>query len=236
MSWPSLRSRLARDWEPGQHVTLVGPTRSGKTHIALELLEMCRYKLVLATKRKDPLVSQLRAHGYTITGDLWEIQWNGAKTEPLQKKVVFWPTFPERMDTRQRLDAQAKLMARALDWADKTGGWAVLLDETMWMHKNLKLERELSSLWFQGATQGLSVLANSQRPSHVPRLAWNQATYFFIFQTQDKTDLDALREISSGFPREMIEETVKGLDFYKHEALFIDAHRRELARVIAPPR
>lgn len=237
--WSSLQSRLASRWRPGQHVTIVGPTGSGKTHVALTLLDICRYRLVMATKRKDPLVQQLQAHGYHITGDLKEIQWTISDDdyrEPLQKQVVFWPTFPEKLSTRERLEVQARVMAKALDWADKTGGWAVLLDETMWMHTNLRLERELSSMWFQGRTQGLSVIANSQRPAHVPRLAWNQADYFFIFQTQDKTDLDSLREISSGFPKELIEETVRSLDYHGHEALFVDARNRELARVVAPSR
>jgi len=153
---------------------------------------------------------------------------------PIHKQVVFWPQFPEKYTSQQRLAGQAAAMRRALDWADKTGGWAVLIDETIWMHKNLRLERELESLWFQGRTQGLSVLACAQRPSHVPRLAWNQATYMFIWSTQDKRDLDSLREISSGFPKELIEESVRRLDWHSHEALFVDTRRRELAKVVAP--
>jgi hypothetical protein len=239
MSWEALRSRLVRDWQPGQHVTLVGPTGSGKTHLALMLLELCRYRLVLATKRQDPLVGQLRADGFQITGDLKEIQWTlgeGGIKEPLQKRVVFWPTFPEKMSTKQRLAAQAALMARAIDWADKTGGWAVLVDETILMHDNLRLERELSAMWYQGRTQGLSVIACAQRPSRVPRLAWTQADYFFIWSTQDKTDLDSLRDISAGIPKELIEDAVKSLDWDRHEALFVSVRDRELARVVAPPR
>lgn len=205
--------------------------------MALELLEMCRYRLILATKRQDPLVSKLRADGYIITGELSDIQWTEVpRREPLQKKVVFWPTFPEKMDGRERKQAQAAAMRRAMDWADKTGGWAVLVDETMWMQKNLRLEQELEAMWFQGRTQGLSVISCSQRPSHVPRLAFSSADYLFIWQTQDKRDVENLREISAGIPKEVVEHNVRVLDFDSHEALFIDARRKELARVIAPTR
>ena len=234
ITWATLHSRLSRDWEAGEHVTLVGPTGSGKTHLAIELLEMCRYRLVLATKRQDPLVRGLAAKGYKITGDLKDIQWDGLQREPIQKKVVFWPQFPEKMAVRDRLAAQASAIGKAIDWADKTGGWAVLVDETMWLHKNLRLEKELEQMWFQGRTQGLSVLANSQRPSHVPRLAWSMASYIFIWQTQDKRDLESLRDISSGFPKDLIDDSVRRLDWHAHEALFIDTRRREMATVIAP--
>lgn len=239
VSWPTLRAKLAREWKPGEHITLIGPTRSGKTHMALELLELCRYRLVLATKRRDPLVTQLQRDGYTITGRLEDIQWterDGKLREPLQRKVVYWPTFPDSMDGRARLVAQAALIRKALDWADKTGGWAILLDETMWMNETLKLEKELKALWFQGRTQGLSVISCAQRPTHVPRLAFSSADYLFLAQTSDKRDIDNLREISSGIPREMVEQTIQRLDFEGHEFLFLDTHTKELARVVAPSR
>src|SRR5260221_3564615 len=175
--WGTLQARLARDWKPGQHVTLVGPTGSGKTHMAVALLDMCKYRLILATKRQDPLVSSLHRHGYIITNRLDDIQWAPEAKEPIQKKIVYWPQFGEKKTQRQRQDEQGKLMAKALDWAEKTGGGAVLVDETIWMHKHLGLERELSSLWFQGRTMGGSVIAGAHPPSHVPRPAWAQADY-----------------------------------------------------------
>jgi hypothetical protein len=237
--WDSLVSQLAADWQPGDHVTIVGPTGSGKTHIALTLAEMTQYVLVLATKRRDPLVSELAAHGYHVTGDTSSIQWTAGPDhapQPVHNRVVFWPRFGEKTAERDRLKMQAEAMRKVLAWADQTGEWTVIADETMWMTKNLRLEKELEALWFQGRTQHVSLIANAQRPSQIPRLAYSSATYLFLGQTADGRDVENLREISGGFPPKLIEAGVTQLDRMKHEFLFVDTRRTELARVVAPPR
>lgn len=203
--------------------------------MALELARLCRYVLVIATKRRDPLVEELR-RDHVITDDLSrDVLWT-PEGRPMTTRVVFWPRFPEKMTAEARASRQAVAIRRALDYADRTEGWAVLVDETMWVVEQLRLERALNAVWFQGRTQGVSVIACAQRPARVPRLAFSQATYLFVWQTSDKQDLERLREISAGFPKGVIDESVMSLDSTKHEALYIDTLRGELARVIAPPR
>lgn len=240
LPWSSLEARLRADWEPGQHVTIIGPAGHGKTHLALTLAEMCRHVMVLATKRKDPLVAELAAKGYHVTGRLDDILWTAdsepSRRHPVNPRVVFWPQFPEKSASRERLQMQANQMREAIDWADKTGGWAVVVDETMWLADTLRLQRELDTMWFQGRTQGLSVIANAQRPSRVPRLAFSQASYLFIGKYSDKRDIDTLREISSAIPTELVENGIRGLSKPGHEFLFVDTTRDELAVVVAPPR
>src|SRR5665811_2389635 len=55
--WSTLQSELARNWKQGQHITIAAPAGHGKTHLALALAELSRFVLVLATKRRDPLVA-----------------------------------------------------------------------------------------------------------------------------------------------------------------------------------
>lgn len=238
--WATLERSLSRTWAPGEHVTVIGPTGSGKTHLALELAELRPYILVLAAKRVDPLVAELQAKGYHVTADLGEIMWtqtrDGEPARPVYSKVVFWPQTSENVTAAGRLEIQAKAFRKAMDWADKTGKWAVLVDETMWLADRLRLDKELDALWFQGRTQGLSVIACAQRPSRVPRLAFSQATYLFIGKFGDKRDIETLRDISSNIPRELIESAIYSLDFDRHEFLFLDTKKNQLAITIAPPR
>ncbi len=217
---------------------MIGPTGSGKTHLALCLAEMRPYIFVLATKRQDPLVRDLQAAGYKVTDDLSEVLWtqDNGRSRPVSPRVVFWPRPPESLGMAERLAVQSRMHRKAIDWADKTGQWAILVDETMWMAVNLRLEKELDALWFQGRTQGLSVIACAQRPSRVPRLAFSQATYLFIGKFGDKRDIETLRDISSTIPKETIEGAIKGLDFDAHEFLFIDCKSNRVAVTVAPPR
>lgn len=236
--WETLRASLASSWQPGEHVTVIGPTGSGKTHLALSLAEMRPYIFVLATKRQDPLVDELQGRGYHVTSDLSEVLWTqgNGRSHPVSPRIVFWPRPPESLDLRERQALQASAHRKAMDWADKTGQWVVLLDESMWLADNLRLEREMNSLWFQGRTQGLSVLALAQRPSRIPRLAFSQATYLFIGKFGDRRDIETLRDVSSTIPRETIESAIRSLDFDAHEFLFMDCKSNHLAVVVAPPR
>lgn len=238
--WDTLRSSLIRDWKPGQCVTIVGPRGTGKTHICLELAEMSPYVLLLATKRKDPLIQELQRDGYLVTGNLDDVSWthdeNKEAMRPVHPKIVFWPRFPDNLDEKKRLALQSDAMRQAMGWADKTGKWTVIIDETMWMSESLKLEQEMKALWFQGRTQGISVIANAQRPTHVPRLAFSSADYLFLAKTGDRRDVMNLREISTSIPAELIESGLKQLDKSKHEFLFVDANKDAVAIVVAPPR
>lgn len=235
ISWVNLANKLAREWEPGQHVTLVGPTGRGKTHLALTLAELCKYVLVIATKRKDPLVTDLGST-HLVTADLDnDVIWTADGT-PIHSRIVFWPQFPEDFSAEQRAAAQAKMIREALHWADKCGNWAVLVDELMYAVEQLRLDKALNQVWFQGRTQGVSMIACGQRPARVPRLAFSSATYIFLWKTSDKRDIENLREISGGFPTEVIEASLAALDSEAYECLFIDTLRGDIARVIAPPR
>ena len=240
ISWPALKARLTSQgkegWRPGEHWTLLGPTGTGKTHAALTIASLSSYTLVVGTKRRDPLMESLPGLGYTRVRDLEEdVVWTH-EGRPLKPRLLYWPqpSLDRKVTQEQRLRYQAREIKKALEWADRTGGWTVVIDELMWASNNLGLTRELESLYFQARTQGVSVIGAAQRPRQVPLLALNQSTFMLIWQTSDKQDIERLRELSAGFPREVIESSVRTLSRTRHEALFVDAKNQELARVVMP--
>lgn len=233
--WPRVAARLERDFRSGMHLTTIGPNGAGKTQVLLTIAELVdRHTIVLGSKRKDPLLERLSQRGYQRIGSLREIVW--VEGRPVGRRYVFWPQADRKAGGRERLAFQAERMREALDFVDRTENWLVVADELHYLSKNLRLEPELSSAYFQGRTQGVSLLGAAQRPTHVPLLAFSQASYLLLFQTGDERDLDRLAEIAGGFSRDLIASAVVDLDWQAHELLFVDVRRRQLARTIAPAR
>jgi hypothetical protein len=233
VGWSSLERHLATNWRPGQHVTLIGKTGSGKTHIALSLMELRSYVIFAATKRRDPLVSYMAAHGFHVVGSMREVP----RTEngrPVYRKVVDWPGAGITNE-KQRHAVQAAELRFMLSTAERQGNWTVVVDETMWAFEMLRLKQELNAVWYQGRSSGVSLVANAQRPTNVPRLMISGASHLFLSYVSDKRDLEPLRDIAGVVPREVIEATLPTLDWERHEFLYIGADTGYIARTIAPP-
>lgn len=234
MPWQTISSELAASWQQGQHVTICAPTGHGKTHLALALAELSQYVLVLATKRKDELVASLAADGYKVVGSVDDVLW--AENEPIDRKVVVWPQVPEKATSRERIAVLTRSLREVMAWAQRTGGWTVIADETMYLNDMLGLDKELNEIWYSGRSLEVSLISLMQRPALVPRLAFSQASFIFLGKFNDKRDIDTLRDISTVIPREVMENGIRSLSKDKHEFLFVDCAHDRAAITVAPPR
>lgn len=234
-----MRRHLLENWQLGQHATLVGPAGAGKSHLALTIGELTPHLMVLATKRRDPLISELARKGYKLVTSIDEIPLAvraERRAVPVHRRVLYWPGPGTGGSEKGKRAVQARKIERALAYAEEHGDWAVLIDEGLWMSKNLRLDKEMESLWFQGRSNGVTVITCAQRPSHLPLLAFSQATYLFLWKVNDRRDIERLREISGAVDLPTIEAIVNSLDWDAHEFLMVDTRRGVLARSVAPPR
>lgn len=210
LAWPAFVRQFR--WKQGEHVLISGPTESGKTTLALWLLEQRQWVVVLAMKPADPVLSQLQAKG-------WE---RVAKWPPPPKytrdgrrapqHVLFWPVT-RKSDNLPR--AKAAFHGALKQIFEKDGNWTVYVDELglaaspRWYDLTHELERD----WAQGRTLGISLVVSTQRPAGIPRLAVSQITHMFIFQNADKRDCETISEIGGLDRRETI-DLVCGLPRY----------------------
>jgi hypothetical protein len=232
VGWSSLARHLATEWRPGQHVTLIGKTGSGKTHLTLALADLRSYVMLAATKRNDPLYSYMLAHGFHAVPSIREVP----RTEngrPVYRKVIIWPA-PHVTEENVRHAIQRREIQLMLSTAERQRNWTIVIDDIMWSYDMLQLKRELDAVWYQARSSGVSLVASAQRPTRVPRLMISGASHLFLSYVSDKRDLEPLRDIAGIVPREVIEATLPTLDWERHEFLYIGADTGYIARTIAP--
>ncbi len=148
-SWPQLARRLEARIEPGEHVTIVGPTGAGKSTVLIEIAEMLPDTVLVVTKRRDELLSGLRRRDWTIVRDVKELRrpWRGSIGEryfgngPAPLRVVFWPKPGSTIRATRK--AQAESVRALLDWAHARGRVAIGIDEAMYAVEDLQLAAEL---------------------------------------------------------------------------------------------
>jgi hypothetical protein len=221
------------NWSQGEHFTLIGPTGSNKTTTAVEhLLPRRDFVMALVTKRKDPVIWQLADQGYDVFRD-----WKDVPAE-VSPRIVLAP----RTKGVEDLGHQRDVFRRALASAFRQGGWTVYLDETRYVTDFLGLARDVELLWHQGRSEGATVVAAAQRPSHLPLLAYSQATHLAFWRNSDLRDLRRVGEIG-GQDRDLVAGHVGALQWdaigdgrVRAELLHVNTRDGTAVRTLPPVR
>lgn len=206
-------------WKQGEHITLVGPTGQGKTTLIKSLLPMRDYVAVIATKPVDASLDALRARGYRLTR-----KWP-PKTGT--DRVLLWP----RIDRMEQLPEQRAIVQHALSSIYAQGGWCVALDEARYVAEQLQCRELLQLLWLQGRSNGISMVASTQRPRFLPLEAYSQATHLFLWRNRDKLDRDRLAGLGT-LDTSIIRETIAQLP--PHACLYVNTRDDFLCVTRAP--
>jgi ABC-type dipeptide/oligopeptide/nickel transport system ATPase component len=205
-------------WRQGEHVTFVGKSGSGKTTLARQILPQRDYDVVLATKKNDPsLYGPLEAQGFVIVDEF--------DPDPRQTpKVIYRPrlTSPTAEGRAEQQDAFRETLVSIFE----TGGWCVFLDEILYQTENLRLGTEVETLYLQGRSLGVTMVAGTQRPARIPVIAWD-APHLFMFKATNKQDVIRMSEFS-GINIDVAREMIPRLP--RHEALYINTVTDEILR------
>lgn len=243
----------AWQWQLGEHVTVVGPTGTGKTTLIRALLRK-RYLAggavnVLATKPRDLSLSSWARHdGLTVIRD-WPPRRNlnsmsittraanrlslsaDGREIPWDMRLMTWPVkkgAPLNLMNENMQDVFRRSI-HDMFWA---GNWTIAAEELLTLSTILGLERDLVTLWTQGRSSGVTVIGGTQRPMNIPLYAYSQASHLFMFGDNDDRNLDRLKGIGGMNGRALI-DLVRTLPY--HDVLWIDTRgRRDPVRTRVP--
>lgn len=199
MPWESFLPWFDSIWEQGDHVTIIGRTKSGKTTLAREILSLRSTVVAIATKPKDEILGQMGSD-FRIVRELPLPDYR------LRPRVIFWP----RNETVEDIPAQRASIRRVLADVYRQGGDTIYIDETYQLSNEYRLEPLLNLLWRAGRSQRVTVVCAAQRPAHIPLVAYNQASHLFFFRTIDPVDMKRVAGFA-GQDRRKMEQVVGSL-------------------------
>lgn len=201
--WAEVSRLVNKMWDPenGPHHSTVGLTGSGKSYLNINglLKPMCPDDrvLIIDVKRNDKLVSSIG----NPCEEIPKKTWNTRKREPMDHwyRLVVHDQFAEAGRTK----ASGQVF-RALERVYHEGNWVVYCDEIQDLgglrKPNLGLSMHLDELYRKGRSRGISVLAGTQAPRHVPSSFYDQASFAWIGRLADEDKQKRLREIG-GLPK-----------------------------------
>lgn len=198
------------DYRAGEHVTVLGPTGWGKTHLSYQLLEhTVNPKLpavILVMKPRDETVSKWdKRLGFRRVR-----QWPPGVPWPPTAKPSGWTLWPKHTFDPEIDDQELHWQFRKglLD-SYKKGNRIVFCDEVAGLTR-LGMKGDLVAVWERGRSMETGLWAASQRPVDVPLHAYSQAEHLFLGNDPDVRAQQRYGEIG-GIDPKLVIMTCRGL-------------------------
>ena len=226
---------LARRWQPGQHLTCLGPTGRGKSTLLGQVLPRTVHSRVVicCPKGADPAYRRLGRATMTwpprrrMSDTMREVY---AGTPDPDGRQVWRIELPMRkVEDFDRLAALYRaVLSDALARPETPkDSLLVLLDDSRLISegRHMNLGGLVTANLMIGRSKGVSIVNNYQAPRFVPREGLDQVSHLLIWRNRDTDVAKRLAEVGDVDPALTL-AILRRLDY--HEALWIDAIHDEL--------
>lgn len=196
----------------------MGPTGSGKTTVASDLLTIRDYVAVIALKPKDDTLKLYKTFRIIRS---WPPDFE-------QCKVILW-LQPRRFED---IAKQSGKIAGALETMYVTGGWCIYMDEAGLMSGPFYgLKRHMAILLNQGRSISLTIVMSMTQPHSVtaqmPSEALKQCRHIIIFRFTNSDEAKAAG-IVAGIDQKTMMALMERLD--KHDFIAVSEGKQFLVK------
>lgn len=192
VSWDDLAPDFIENWDQAQQLILLGKTGRGKTTFAVDALErrhdqrdaqICTF----VTKKKDETSETLIGHGWDRITD-----WPPTYAQRKRGQIILWPPYTKASTYPKDV---RPVFLEALDEIMEEGSWTLYLDEASYMVESLRLRTSMDEFFTQSRSNGITLMAGSQRPVWVSRSALSQHAWVCAFRIGDTDDARRAGEV-----------------------------------------
>lgn len=231
LEWEQFLAWFKRKWEPGQHMSFLGPTGVGKTTALVGILPLRKYVIAIDAKGGDETLEVLLGKGFV------ESKW------PPTKKVYkdIEEGRPARLLIGRDVKTTADLpllrlqVAKCLtDTWDQTG-WTVYADELQIVtdRRLMNLGAHVERFLIAARGRKISFVGSFQQPVWVPPAMAKMSRWFATFYTRDTDTQNRIAEMA-GRPKDEVRGMINGLPEFG--LLLFSNNPRDPVIVALPPK
>jgi hypothetical protein len=228
IEWAEFAAYFAQEYrvsarDGADHVTIIGPTSTGKSTIAMWVAAHREWVCQFIEKPKDNELKRALSRGGYVRRDGLP---DGAGRV---NRVFIWP----KHNRGEPIAEQRAQFGQAMADGYRVGGWHFVIHEGQHMVESLGLRRQIVTSLRMGRSNANGLIVCTGRPAWMPRDIYSSATHLFLFSTNDENDLRSIGGMN-GVNNKAIRAAVESLDRDAHEVLYVNTRTRYSAVTRSP--